>query len=60
MATELPNGFVRFIIDGETYFQCDPEYKEQSMQWKTPASQRHKEALMTESEVKPTLISVFI
>jgi len=61
MIIELPNGVVKFIICGETwYLHCDPEYIQLSMQCKTPASPRHKKALMSKSQIKPALIKTFI
>jgi hypothetical protein len=40
-------------------FQYDPEMKRQSMQWKTSASPRPKQACMPQAQVKTMLICFF-
>ena len=48
MIIELSNGFVQFTICGETwYLQCDPAYKQHSMQYAAPTSPKREKALVT-------------
>jgi histone-lysine N-methyltransferase SETMAR len=52
--------FDRVITSAETWcFQCNPETKRQSMQWKTQNSTRLKKARMSRSQVKIMLVCFF-
>jgi hypothetical protein len=52
--------FDRVITVDEMWrFQCDPETKHQSMQWKTQNSPRPKKARMSQSQFKTMLVCFF-
>jgi hypothetical protein len=52
--------FDRIITSDEMWcFQCDPETKSKSMQWKTKNSPRPKKARMSWSQVRNMLVCFF-
>ena len=67
MCTELqklvrqdPNFLSRVITGDESWlYNCDPETKQQSSQWKTPSSPRLKKACQVRSNIKSLLIIFF-